>query len=73
LESKMIQDMKEKVEFIPKRILTAQSRQKSYVDKHHRKLEFDVDDLVYLKVSPMRGVVRFSKNGKLSPRYVGPF
>jgi hypothetical protein len=28
---------------------------------------------VYLKVSPMKGVNRFSVNGKLAPRYVGPF
>ncbi|GJS71244.1 hypothetical protein Tco_0704085 [Tanacetum coccineum] len=26
-----------------------------------------------LKVSPWKGVVRFGKRGKLSPRYIGPF
>ena len=26
-----------------------------------------------LKVSPMKGVMRFGKQGKLSPRYIGPF
>ncbi|GJX51959.1 hypothetical protein Tco_0280328 [Tanacetum coccineum] len=26
-----------------------------------------------LKVSPWKGVVRFAKKGKLTPRYVGPF
>ncbi|WMV13774.1 hypothetical protein MTR67_007159 [Solanum verrucosum] len=36
-------------------------------------LEFEVDDWVYLKVSPMKGVMRFGKKGKLSPRYVGPY
>ncbi|KAI3742493.1 hypothetical protein L1987_60177 [Smallanthus sonchifolius] len=30
-------------------------------------------DLVLLKVSPWKGVVRFGKKGKLAPRYVGPF
>jgi hypothetical protein len=54
-------------------MLTAQSRQKRYADKHHRKLEFDVGDLVYLKVSPMRGVMRFGKKGKLGPRFIGLF
>jgi len=68
-----IQEMKEKITLIRKRMLTAQSRQKSYEDKHHRKLEFDVGDLVYLKVSPMRGVICFGKKGKLSPRFIGPF
>ena len=28
---------------------------------------------VLLKVSPMKGVMRFGKLGKLSPRYIGPF
>ena len=26
-----------------------------------------------MKVMPKRGVVRFGKQGKLSPRYIGPF
>lgn len=73
LGPEMIQDTKEKVTLIRKRMLTAQSRQKSYVDKHRRKLEFEVGDLVYIKVSPMKGVICFGKKGKLIPRYVGPF
>ena len=28
---------------------------------------------VLLMVSPMKGVMRFGKRGKLSPRYIGPF
>jgi hypothetical protein len=28
---------------------------------------------VYLRVSPTRGIQRFSVKGKLAPRYVGPF
>ncbi|GJR24450.1 hypothetical protein Tco_0972977 [Tanacetum coccineum] len=36
-------------------------------------MEFKVGDRVMLKVSPWKGVVRFSKRGKLNPRYVGPF
>ena len=30
-------------------------------------------DHVFLKVMPKRGVVRFDKRGKLSPRYIEPF
>ena len=30
-------------------------------------------DHVFLKVMPKRGVVRFGKRGKLSPRYIRPF
>ncbi|WMV25189.1 hypothetical protein MTR67_018574 [Solanum verrucosum] len=50
-----------------------QSRQKSYIDVRKRDLEFDVSDQVYLKISPIKGVMRFGKKGKLSPRYVGPY
>ena len=38
-----------------------------------RPLEFEVGDHVFLKVIPKRGVVRFGKLGKLSPRFIGPF
>ncbi|GKF97993.1 hypothetical protein Tco_0293814, partial [Tanacetum coccineum] len=42
-------------------------------DKRRKPLEFKVGDRVLLKVSPWKGVVRFGKKGKLTPRYVGPF
>nr|GFD30899.1 reverse transcriptase [Tanacetum cinerariifolium] len=35
--------------------------------------EFQPGDHVFLKVSPARGVRRFSIKGKLSPRFIGPF
>ena len=59
--------------FIRDRVKTTESRQKSYVDVRRRELEFQVDNWVFLKVSPMKGVMRFGKKGKLSPRYVGPY
>ena len=36
-------------------------------------MEFKVGDFVFLKVSPTKGVARFGKHGKLSPRYIGPY
>ena len=36
-------------------------------------MAFEVNDYVYLKVSPMRGIRRFNIKGKLAPRYIGPF
>ncbi|GJV22299.1 hypothetical protein Tco_1371319 [Tanacetum coccineum] len=48
-------------------------RQKSYVDRRLKPLEFEVGDKVLLKVSPWKGVVHFGKRGKLSPCYIGPF
>ena len=69
----LVQKTSEAIEKIRQRLLTAQSRQKSYADPRHRDVEFKVGDEVFLKVAPMKGVMRFGKKGKLSPRYVGPF
>ena len=69
----LIRDTSAKVDLIRRRLLTAQSRQKSYVDRRRRPLEFEACDHVFLKVMPKKGVVRFSKRGKLSPRFIGPF
>ena len=63
----------EKVQLIRDRLKKAQSHQKSYADVRRRELEFQVDDWVFLKVSSMKGLMRFGKKGKLSPRYVGPY
>ncbi|XP_065854728.1 uncharacterized protein [Euphorbia lathyris] len=69
----LIQLTLDKVRIIRERLLTAQSRQKSYVDPRRKNVEFQIGDHVFLKVSPMKGIMRFGKKGKLSPRYVGPF
>nr|GFB31079.1 reverse transcriptase domain-containing protein [Tanacetum cinerariifolium] len=58
---------------IKNRLLAARSRQKSYAYKRPKLLEFKVDDMVLLKVSPWKGVVHFGKSGKLSLHYIGPF
>ena len=69
----LIRDTFEKVSLIRQRLLTAQSRHKSYADVRRQPLEFEVEDHVFLKVMPERGVVRFGKREKLSPRFIGPF
>jgi len=68
-----VHDVMDKLQLIRDRLKTAQSRQKSYADVRRRELEFQVDDWVFLKVSPMKGVMRFGKKWKLNPRYVGPY
>ena len=69
----MFRESLDKVKLIQDRLLMAQSRQKSYADRKVRDLEFMVGERVLLKVSSMKGVMRFGKKGKLSPRYIGPF
>ena len=63
----LVHQAMEKVKVIQVTLKTAQSRQKSYTDVRIRPLDFEVDDWVYLKVSPIKGVMRFGKKGKLSP------
>ena len=69
----LVEDAEEQVRVVRERLRTAQSRQKSYADRRRRELSFKVDDHVYLKVSPMKGMHRFQVKGKLAPRYIGPF
>ena len=63
----------EKVKVIQQRLEIAQSRHKSYADIRRRGLEFSVGDWVFLKVSPMKRVMRFGRKGKLIPHYIGPY
>jgi hypothetical protein len=68
-----VKEAEEKVALIRKRLLEAQSRQKSYADNRRRELRFEEGDFIYLKVSLMRGVKIFQVKGKLAPRFVGPY
>nr|GEY25520.1 putative reverse transcriptase domain-containing protein [Tanacetum cinerariifolium] len=73
LSLELIQETTEKIVQIKQRMQVARGRQKSYADLKRKPMEFQVEDKVMLKVLPWKGVVRFSKWGKLNPRYVGPF
>ncbi|GJW62001.1 hypothetical protein Tco_0111336 [Tanacetum coccineum] len=53
--------------------MAARDRQKSYANKRRKLLKFSAGDYVLLKVSPWKGVVRFGKKEKLTPRFVRPF
>ncbi|KAA0026248.1 pol protein [Cucumis melo var. makuwa] len=73
LGPELVQTINEAIQKIRVRMLTVQSRHKSYIDEWHKDLEFDVGDMVFLKVAPMKGVLRFEKKGKLSLRFVRLF
>ena len=73
LGPELVQLIVKKVALIKEKLKIAQSRHKNYVDNHRRDLEFEVGDHVFLKVSPMKFVMRFRIKGKLNPRFVGPF
>nr|GEU64892.1 reverse transcriptase domain-containing protein [Tanacetum cinerariifolium] len=69
----IVQETTDKIVQIKERLKVARDRQKSYADNRRKPFEFSVSDKVLLKVSPRKGVVRFDKRSKLSPRHVGPF
>ncbi|GKE75088.1 putative reverse transcriptase domain-containing protein [Tanacetum coccineum] len=70
---KIIHETTEKIVQIRQRLQAAIDQQRSYTNVRRKPLEFQVRDRVMLKVSPRKGVIRFKKQGKLNPWYIGPF
>ncbi|KAI3695016.1 hypothetical protein L1987_78004 [Smallanthus sonchifolius] len=69
----LVFETSEKIVQIRNRMAAARDRQKGYADKRRKPLEFQIGDMVLLKVSPWKGVIRFGRRGKLNPHYVRPF
>ena len=73
LGPEIVQVTTNNVKVIKDRLKIAQDRHKSYADNRRRDLEFQVGDQVFLRISPWKGMLRFGKKWKLSPRYMGPY
>lgn len=58
--------LNDKIRLIRDRLKTASDRQKSYANIKGRDIKFEVGDHGFLKVSPRKKVLRFSRKGKLS-------
>ena len=69
----LVQETIEKVAVIKQRMKEAQDRQKSWADLKRKEMEFEVGDFVFLNVKPIKSLQRGKYQGKLSPRYVGPY
>ncbi|GKF93087.1 hypothetical protein Tco_0279806, partial [Tanacetum coccineum] len=69
----IIYETTKKIVQIRQRLQAARDQQRSYAYVRRKPLEFQVGDSVMLKVSPQKGVIRFEKQGKLNPWYIGPF
>ncbi|XP_077251765.1 uncharacterized protein LOC143890989 [Tasmannia lanceolata] len=61
LGPKLVEETSEKVTLIRERLKAAQSRQKSYADQRRRELEFAEGDMVFVKISPFKAVMRFGR------------
>ncbi|WMV42003.1 hypothetical protein MTR67_035388, partial [Solanum verrucosum] len=55
---------------IQAKLLAAQSTEKEYLDRNVRDMTFRVGEQILLKVSPMKGVLRFDNKGNLRPYYI---
>jgi hypothetical protein len=69
----LVRQTAEKVKIARENLRIARDRQKMYADPRRRPVTFEEGELVYLKVSPWKGVIRFGRRGKLAPRFIGPF
>jgi hypothetical protein len=69
----LVEEAEATVHRIQYNLKATKSHQETYANKRRRPLEFEVGNLVYLRVSPMKGVKRFGVKGKLAPRYIRPF
>nr|GEV02643.1 hypothetical protein [Tanacetum cinerariifolium] len=73
MRPELVQKTTKKISQIEDRHKDARDRQKIYADKRRKPLKFSVGDYVLPKVLPWKGVVRFGKKEKLTPRFVRPF
>ena len=61
------------MKMIRERLKVATDRQKFYADVRRKDIRYEISEKVFLKVSPWKKVMRFWKNGKLSPRFIRPY
>ncbi|KAA3481055.1 DNA/RNA polymerases superfamily protein [Gossypium australe] len=69
----LIRETEDKVSTIWDCLKVASDHQKSYVYLKRKYIEFSVGDKVFLKVSPLKKVLRFGKKGKLCLRFIRPY
>src|SRR4051812_38049913 len=69
----MIKEVEDQVRIVRDQLKVAQSREKSYYDRHHRQEIYNLDEKAYLRVTPLKGTQRFGIKGKLALCYIGPF
>ncbi|KAA3461550.1 Gag-Pol polyprotein [Gossypium australe] len=66
----LIRETKEKVKVICDSLKATSDRQKLFADLKRKDIEFQIGDMVFLKVSPWKKILHFGHKGKLSLRPV---
>ena len=64
---RLILETKEKVKMIRERLKVVTDRQKSSADIKRKDIRYEIDEKVFLKVSPLKKVMRFGKKGQVEP------
>ena len=59
----IVKDTRDKVRVIQQRLKATSDRHKSYAALKRKDIVYEVDDKVFLKVSPWRKILRFGKRG----------
>ena len=70
-----IGNQQEVLKLMKENLVIAQSRMKQKVDQHHNENEFEVGDLVFLRLQPYKHMYlkQQKKDTKLAPKYYGPY
>ena len=61
------------MKMIRERLKVAKDGQKSYADMRRKDIQYEIDEKIFLKVLLWKKVMRFGKNGKLNPRFIGSY
>ncbi|KAA3481188.1 DNA/RNA polymerases superfamily protein [Gossypium australe] len=54
-------------------LICSRPKKKSYADLERKDIEFEIGDKIFLKVSPWKNVLHFSRKGKLNLRFIEPY
>lgn len=72
--TKMVKDRQEILQALKEHLVQAQIRMKEFADRHRTEREFNIGDLVYLKLQPYRqNTVELRRKLKLASKFFGPF
>ena len=60
------------MKMIRERLKIIADRQKSYANLKRKDIQYKIGKKLFLKVSPWKKIMRFRRNGNLSPRFIRP-